>query len=242
MVILKESGGKKTTQGRKKIEIKKIENLSNRQVTFSKRRLGLFKKASELCVLCGAEIAIVVHSLGKRVFSFGHPSPEAVIDRYLGGEREVGAAPAVNTREFNRHYSDVSNQLELEKQRRDLIEEAKRAEGYGGGGGDVFWWHQGVEEMELNELEQYAEALDELLKNVELRTKDLMISHLLPPSVASASASLTMHNPTATAFDDAAAAGLYVAQNQMGNNFDYENFIAPNQGLDMVTSPAWLNY
>ncbi|KAG6436298.1 hypothetical protein SASPL_101192 [Salvia splendens] len=230
MVILKESGGKKTTQGRKKIEIKKIENLSNRQVTFSKRRLGLFKKASELCVLCGAEIAIVVHSLGKRVFSFNHPSTGAVIDRYLGGEREFDAAPAVNTREFNRHYSDVSNQLELEKQRRDLIEEAKRAEG----GGEVFWWHQGVEEMELNELEQYAEALDELLKNVDLRTNDLMISHLLPSAVAS---------------DDAAAGGLCVAQNQMGNNFDYENFIAPNQGLDMVgfegrktSSPAWLNY
>ncbi|XP_047979326.1 agamous-like MADS-box protein AGL61 [Salvia hispanica] len=233
MVILKESGEKKkTTQGRKKIEIKKIENLSNRQVTFSKRRLGLFKKASELCVLCGAEIAIVVHSLGKRVFSFNHPSTGAVIDRYLSGEREFDAAPAVNTREFNRHYSDVSNQLELEKQRRDLIEEAKRAEG---GGGQVVWWQQGVEEMDLNELEQYAEALDELLKNVDLRTNDLMISH---------SSSLAMQNPTATAFEDA---GLYAAQNQMGNNFDYENFIAANQGLDMLayegkTPPACFNY
>ncbi|KAL1544334.1 agamous-like MADS-box protein AGL62 [Salvia divinorum] len=249
MVILKASGGKKTTQGRKKIEIKKIESLSNRQVTFSKRRLGLFKKASELCILCGAEIAIIVHSLGKRVFSFGHRSTDAVIDRYLGGgdNESRDAAPAVNTSEFNRHYSKVSKELELEKKRRDEIEETKRAAG-GGGGWDVFWWNQGVEEMELDELEEYAMALDELLKNTDLRANDLMISHLLPPAVASASASstLTMQNPNATAFDNAAA-GLFGTQNQMGNNFDYENFIAPNQGLDMVafegnTSPAWLNY
>lgn len=56
---------------------------SNLQVTFSKRRSGLFKKASELSTLCGAEIAIIVFSPGNKVFSFGHPGVEAVIDRYI---------------------------------------------------------------------------------------------------------------------------------------------------------------
>lgn len=56
---------------------------SNLQVTFSKRRSGLFKKASELSTLCGAEIAIIVFSPGNRVFSFGHPGVETVIDRYF---------------------------------------------------------------------------------------------------------------------------------------------------------------
>jgi len=74
---------KKKTLGRRKIEMKKIEKLSNRQVTFCKRRVGLFKKASEICVLTGAEIAIIVQSLaGKRVFAFGHSSVDSVIDRF----------------------------------------------------------------------------------------------------------------------------------------------------------------
>nr|GEW58124.1 agamous-like MADS-box protein AGL62 [Tanacetum cinerariifolium] len=64
---------KKTSQGRKKIEIKKIEKYNNRHVTFSKRRNGLFKKGAKLCVLTGAKIAIIVNSPGGRVFAFGHP-------------------------------------------------------------------------------------------------------------------------------------------------------------------------
>uniref|UniRef100_A0A803L776 MADS-box domain-containing protein n=1 Tax=Chenopodium quinoa TaxID=63459 RepID=A0A803L776_CHEQI len=41
--------------GRGKIEIKRIENPSNRQVTYSKRRHGIFKKAEEISVLCDAK-------------------------------------------------------------------------------------------------------------------------------------------------------------------------------------------
>ncbi|RZC55722.1 hypothetical protein C5167_014572 [Papaver somniferum] len=41
--------------GRGKIEIKRIENPTNRQVTYSKRRSGIFKKAKELTILCDAQ-------------------------------------------------------------------------------------------------------------------------------------------------------------------------------------------
>ncbi|KAG5610730.1 hypothetical protein H5410_022011 [Solanum commersonii] len=62
-------------KGRQRVDVVKMKNARNLQVTFSKRRAGLLKKASELCTLCGAEIVIVVFSLGdKGVFSFGHPS------------------------------------------------------------------------------------------------------------------------------------------------------------------------
>ncbi|KAL2327055.1 hypothetical protein Fmac_020482 [Flemingia macrophylla] len=50
--------------GRGKIEIKKIENLNSRQVTFSKRRNGLLKKAKELSVLCDAEHILSRYSKG----------------------------------------------------------------------------------------------------------------------------------------------------------------------------------
>lgn len=73
------------SKGRQKLEMVKIPNESNLMVTFSKRRSGLFKKASELSTLCGAEVTIIVFSPGKKVFSFGHPCVEQVIDRFLTG-------------------------------------------------------------------------------------------------------------------------------------------------------------
>ncbi|KAI9079263.1 hypothetical protein K1719_038748 [Acacia pycnantha] len=44
---------------RRKIAIKKIENLAARQVAFSKRWKGLFKKAMELSTFWDAEIALL---------------------------------------------------------------------------------------------------------------------------------------------------------------------------------------
>ncbi|KAI4320214.1 hypothetical protein MLD38_033719 [Melastoma candidum] len=69
--------------GRGKIEIKRIENTTNRQVTFCKRRNGLLKKAYELSVLCDAEVALIVFSSRGRVFEFSNNnSIKATIERY----------------------------------------------------------------------------------------------------------------------------------------------------------------
>jgi len=58
--------------GRGKIEIKRIENTNNRQVTFCKRRNGLLKKAYELSVLCDAEVALVVFSSRGRLYEYAN--------------------------------------------------------------------------------------------------------------------------------------------------------------------------
>nr|KYP70057.1 MADS-box protein JOINTLESS [Cajanus cajan] len=55
---------------RAKIKIKKIDNITARQVTFSKRRRGLFKKAAELSVLCDAEVGLIVFSSTGKLFDF----------------------------------------------------------------------------------------------------------------------------------------------------------------------------
>ncbi|CAL0306336.1 unnamed protein product [Lupinus luteus] len=60
--------------GRGKIEIKRIENTTNRQVTFCKRRNGLLKKAYELSVLCDAEVALVVFSNRGRLYEYANNS------------------------------------------------------------------------------------------------------------------------------------------------------------------------
>ncbi|KAK8597072.1 hypothetical protein V6N12_065548 [Hibiscus sabdariffa] len=59
-----------TKMAREKIKIKKIDNLTARQVTFSKRRRGLSKKAQELSVLCDAEVALIIFSATGKLFEF----------------------------------------------------------------------------------------------------------------------------------------------------------------------------
>nr|CAC13993.1 putative MADS-domain transcription factor GGM17 [Gnetum gnemon] len=68
--------------GRGKIEIKRIENYTSRQATFSKRRGGLLKKARELAVLCDAEIALIIFSSSGRLFQFASSSMNATLARY----------------------------------------------------------------------------------------------------------------------------------------------------------------
>ncbi|XP_072965416.1 agamous-like MADS-box protein MADS1 isoform X2 [Typha angustifolia] len=68
--------------GRGKIEIKRIENTTNRQVTFCKRRNGLLKKAYELSVLCDAEVALVVFSSRGRLYEYANNSVKSTIERY----------------------------------------------------------------------------------------------------------------------------------------------------------------
>ena len=55
---------------RERIAIRRIDNLAARQVTFSKRRRGLFKKAEELSILCDAEVGLVVFSATGKLFHF----------------------------------------------------------------------------------------------------------------------------------------------------------------------------
>ncbi|KAF3435088.1 hypothetical protein FNV43_RR22175 [Rhamnella rubrinervis] len=67
---------------RQKIQIKKIDNITARQVTFSKRRRGLFKKAHELSTLCDAEIALIVFSATGKLFDYSSSSMQQVIEKH----------------------------------------------------------------------------------------------------------------------------------------------------------------
>ncbi|KAI3929598.1 hypothetical protein MKX01_025766, partial [Papaver californicum] len=75
--------------GRGKVELKRIENTTSRQVTFSKRRNGLLKKAFELSILCEAEVALVVFSPSGKAFQFASHDIDRTIARY----RSVAGLP-----------------------------------------------------------------------------------------------------------------------------------------------------
>lgn len=67
---------------REKIKIKKIDNITARQVTFSKRRRGLFKKAEELAVLCDADVALIIFSATGKLFEFASSSMNDILGKY----------------------------------------------------------------------------------------------------------------------------------------------------------------
>ncbi|AQK93687.1 MADS-box transcription factor 4-like [Zea mays] len=70
--------------GRGKIKIKRIENSTNRQVTFSKRRAGLVKKAREIGVLCDTEVGVVIFSSGGKLYDYCSPrtSLSRILEKY----------------------------------------------------------------------------------------------------------------------------------------------------------------
>nr|AQM56618.1 MADS box transcription factor PISTILLATA1 [Paeonia lactiflora]AQM56620.1 MADS box transcription factor PISTILLATA1 [Paeonia lactiflora]AQM56622.1 MADS box transcription factor PISTILLATA1 [Paeonia lactiflora]AQM56623.1 MADS box transcription factor PISTILLATA1 [Paeonia lactiflora]AQM56624.1 MADS box transcription factor PISTILLATA1 [Paeonia lactiflora] len=70
--------------GRGKIEIKRIENSNNRQVTFSKRRTGILKKATEITVLCDAHVSLVIFATSGKMHEYCSPSTTVIdiLDRY----------------------------------------------------------------------------------------------------------------------------------------------------------------
>lgn len=67
---------------RERIQIKKIDNATARQVTFSKRRRGLFKKAEELSVLCDADVGLIIFSSTGKLFEFSSSSMKEILERH----------------------------------------------------------------------------------------------------------------------------------------------------------------
>ncbi|XP_041020053.1 agamous-like MADS-box protein AP3 isoform X2 [Juglans microcarpa x Juglans regia] len=76
--------GGREIMARGKIQIKRIENETNRQVTYSKRRKGLFKKAHELTVLCDAKVSLIMISSNKKLRDYVSPSTttKQIFDQY----------------------------------------------------------------------------------------------------------------------------------------------------------------
>ncbi|XP_045821736.1 agamous-like MADS-box protein AGL29 [Trifolium pratense] len=155
--------------GRRKIEIESVRDPNMRQVTFSKRRLGLFKKANELSILCGAEVAIVMFSPGNKPYSFGHPGVDVVAAKYLQQNHEPSDSEgdpsydAFNMEELNLELDEVLAQIrEGEKQMETYDEILKQNE-----------------VTTLSSLEELKDSYKEFQDKVKLRLSDLEISECM---------------------------------------------------------------
>ena len=90
--------------GRKKIKIERIVDERNRQVTFTKRKNGLMKKAMELSVLCDCDIALVIYNSNEKLYQYSSGDIEDVLRRFHTECAE--AHEARNNQDlFDQHFS-----------------------------------------------------------------------------------------------------------------------------------------
>ncbi|XP_042491713.1 agamous-like MADS-box protein AGL62 [Macadamia integrifolia] len=156
----------KTSMGRQRIEMRRIARYSSRHVTFSKRRSGLFKKASELCTSTGAEVGIVVFSPSGNAFSFGHPSVDSVVHRFLSENSPHTAEGSVfslvdgyrraNVEELTLEYSELLVQLDEKKKKSEELDRVLDNRE------STPWWEAPIDNLNLSELQCLTEALAEM--------------------------------------------------------------------------------
>ncbi|MBA0655550.1 hypothetical protein Goklo_008024, partial [Gossypium klotzschianum] len=117
--------------GRGKIEIKRIENATNRQVTYSKRRNGIFKKAQELTVLCDAKVSLIMFSSTGKFHEFISPniSTKAFFDLY---QKTTGTDLWISHYELYALFVSPENARKLQKAEGDQQEVKKRDQRMGG--------------------------------------------------------------------------------------------------------------
>lgn len=98
---------------REKIQIRKIDNATARQVTFSKRRRGLFKKAEELAILCDAEVGLIIFSATGKLFEYASSSMKEIIERHNMHSKNLPEAdpPSLELQLENGHCTVLNQQV-----------------------------------------------------------------------------------------------------------------------------------
>ncbi|XP_059461200.1 MADS-box protein SVP-like [Corylus avellana] len=140
---------------REKIKIKKIDNVTARQVTFSKRRRGLLKKAEELSVLCDAEVALIIFSATGKLFEFSSSSMKDILERYnlQSNSLEKMGQPSLELQ------LEHGNNIRLSKEVADKSQQLRQARG------------EDLQGLNLDELQQLEKKLEAGLRRV-LETKE----------------------------------------------------------------------
>ncbi|XP_062026376.1 truncated transcription factor CAULIFLOWER D-like isoform X2 [Rosa rugosa] len=148
--------------GRGRVQLKRIENKINRQVTFSKRRSGLLKKAHEISVLCDAEVALIVFSTKGKLFEYSSDScMERILERYERysyAERQL-----LGNNHDHDHDQDQSNgnwTLEHAKLKA-RVEVLQRNQSH--------FMGEDLQSLSLKELQNLEQQLDSALKHIRSR-------------------------------------------------------------------------
>ncbi|CAL9098950.1 agamous-like MADS-box protein AGL62 [Musa acuminata AAA Group] len=165
---------KKTSKGKQKIQLQKIADKNALFISFSKRKNGVFTKASDLSTLCGTDVAVVVFSPTGRPFSFGSPAVDPIMDRFLLGglfpsfgsqEEQIYRRKLVH--EKNGQVMDLSRQVEAERARKAELEAQLKVAIEG------LEWLEDLDKISLPQLDELVESLELLKTRAQSRFKQL---------------------------------------------------------------------
>ncbi|KAH1068254.1 hypothetical protein GYH30_005987 [Glycine max] len=140
---------------RGKTQIKRIENATSRQVTFSKRRNGLLKKAFELSVLCDAEVALIIFSSSGKLYEFASSSIQCSIERY---RRHTKHDNPTTFRSVEQNMQHLKQEAANMMKKIGLLEAAKRK-----------FLGEGLGACSIEELQWIEQQLERSLSNVRTR-------------------------------------------------------------------------
>nr|XP_043639541.1 truncated transcription factor CAULIFLOWER A [Erigeron canadensis] len=150
--------------GRGRVTLERIENKVSRQVTFSKRRSGLLKKANEISVLCDAHIALIIFSPnGKLVEYATHASMESILERYesqSNKERQLNGINHQTQGSWTLEHARLEAKREiLRKNKRNMIGEE-------------------IHSLSLKELQNLEQQIEISLRRVRSKKNQLMLESI----------------------------------------------------------------
>nr|AAO92341.1 MADS20 [Oryza sativa Japonica Group] len=150
--------------GRGKVQVRRIENEVSRQVTFSKRRPGLLKKAHEIAVLCDVDVAAIVFSAKGNLFHYAssHTTMERILEKYdrhellSEGNNVIEEFPEL---EGSMRYDHIKLRGKIEalkKSQRNLM-------------------GQELDSLTLQDIQQLEDQIDTSLNNIRSRKEKLLM-------------------------------------------------------------------
>ncbi|KAE9622053.1 putative transcription factor MADS-MIKC family [Lupinus albus] len=148
---------------RGKTQMRRIENATSRQVTFSKRRNGLLKKAFELSVLCDAEVALIIFSPRGKLYEFSSSSMQETIERFRRHTRNSQTS----------HVSDEQNMQYLKHETENLMKKIELLEASKGK-----LLGEGLGSCSLEELQEIENQLEKSVSNVRARKTQVYKEHI----------------------------------------------------------------
>lgn len=154
--------------GRGRVQLRRIEDKTSRQVSFSKRRGGLLKKAQELAVLCDADVGLIIFSAKGKLYEYSSTScMEKIIQRYrqfADAERDVKGHTSVQSQDKSVAQQSQPEEWTCPKTNSELMEIAQR-----------YLEERNVDQLSVNELGQIEKELETALRQTMSRKAKLMM-------------------------------------------------------------------